>query len=234
MLSLSRLVMFALLSLLALLTFVFPREQLALNWTTAWSISAGFGLLATVGSVALARRRSAAQSRRTAEERSQRAEAAQAAAELRAGELAAAYKLLQTQCDQQQMLIASLRALETPVVPLAEGLLLAPIVGYLDARRADALMDRLLQEVNKTRANLVLLDIAGVTRFDIAVGQLLLDTLHAIQLLGCEVTLSGISADFAMAFTYLGINLDTIRTVRSPQQALTSYLAQHNAIVPVV
>jgi hypothetical protein len=46
--------------------------------------------------------------------------------------------------------------------------------------------------------------------------------MRAIRLLGCAVILSGISAEVAMALTHLGVNLDEIRTVRSPQEALVS------------
>ena len=62
------------------------------------------------------------------------------------------------------------RDLETHASPLAEGVLFAPIVGHLDARRAEALTSRLLAEAARSAPELVILDIAGVSTIDTARG----------------------------------------------------------------
>jgi len=51
-----------------------------------------------------------------------------------------------------------------------------------------------------------------------------MNTTQAIRLLGCEVTLSGISAAVAITLIHLGVNLDGIATARSPQEALVQHL----------
>ena len=93
----------------------------------------------------------------------------------------------------------------------------------MDARRADELTKRLLHQASAQRAKLVVLDIAGVAVMDTTVAKSLLHTIHALRLLGCEVTLSGISASVAMSLIHLGVNLDEVKTVRSPQEALMQY-----------
>ena len=45
-------------------------------------------------------------------------------------------------------------------------------------------------------------------------------------LIGCAATITGISADVAMAFTQLGTTFDDVATARSPQDALALYAAQ--------
>jgi anti-anti-sigma factor len=110
-------------------------------------------------------------------------------------------------------------------VPLADGVLFVPIVGHIDTRRAQALTNRLLQDVSAQRAHLVVLDISGVTTMDTSVARALMNTTQAIRLLGCEVTLSGISAAVAITLIHLGINLDGIATARSPQEALMQHLS---------
>ena len=62
--------------------------------------------------------------------------------------------------------------LETPVIAIAEGVLLAPIVGHLDSRRAGQMTKRLLDAVYAQRARAVIIDIAGVP---------LVDTQEALQ-----------------------------------------------------
>jgi anti-anti-sigma regulatory factor len=52
-----------------------------------------------------------------------------------------------------------------------------------------------------------------------------MNTTQAIRLLGCEVTLSGISAAVAITLIHLGVNMDGITTARSPQEALVQHLS---------
>jgi rsbT co-antagonist protein RsbR len=152
------------------------------------------------------------------------AEQARAQAEAQARELQQRAAELELRNDQQQHLLDLVTTLETPAVELAEGVLLAPIVGHTDTRRAQALTARLLQEVAERRTRLVILDIAGVSTMDTSVAKALLNTAQALRLLGCEVTITGISAAVAMTLTHLGIGLEGVKTTRSPQEALTTYL----------
>jgi rsbT co-antagonist protein RsbR len=163
-------------------------------------------------------------SQHTAEVNARRAEEQKQLAEAQARELADANYLMSHQLDQQQELLDLVATLEAPAVPLAEGVLFAPMVGHIDARRAEAMTNRLLRDVSAQRARLIVLDISGVTVMDTSVAQALMNTIKAIRLLGCEVTLSGISAAVAITLIHLGISLDGITTARSPQEALTQYL----------
>ena len=162
---------------------------------------------------------------RAAERQTIRAEEALANVETQATELGEANQLMNMQLDQQKQLLDLVATLETPVVPLAAGMLFAPIVGHVDSRRAQHLTSRLLQEASSQRARMVVLDIAGVPMIDTAVAKALLNTARSLRLLGCEVTLSGISATVAITLTSLGVDLNEVNTVRSPQEALAQYLA---------
>jgi len=152
--------------------------------------------------------------------------------EAQARELADANELMSVQLDQQGQLLDLVATLETPAVPLADGVLFAPIVGHIDTRRAQALTNRLLQDVSEQRARLVVLDMAGVTVMDTVVAKALMNTTQAIRLLGCDVTLSGISASIALTLIHLGVNLDGIATARSPQEALAQHFSA--ATVPLM
>jgi anti-anti-sigma regulatory factor len=159
-----------------------------------------------------------------ARDQTRRAEDALARAEQQAQALAAANAQQEAQLDQQRQLLDLVATLETHALPLAEGVLFAPIVGHLDARRAEALTSRLLAEASAQRAQLVILDIAGVSTIDTAVARGLLNTAQALRLLGCAVTLSGISAEVAMTLVSLDVGLKNVATARSPREALATYL----------
>jgi rsbT co-antagonist protein RsbR len=96
------------------------------------------------------------------------------------------------QYAEQQRLLDLVSVLETPVIAIAEGVLLAPIVGHLDSRRAGQLTKRLLDAVYAQRARAVIIDIAGVPLVDTQVAQLLIRTAQSIRLLGSRVALTGI------------------------------------------
>jgi anti-anti-sigma regulatory factor len=163
---------------------------------------------------------------RESEANALRVEAERARAEQQARDLAAANQQLEAQLDQQRQLLDLVAALETPAMPLAAGVLFAPIVGHMDTRRAQAITRRLLAEASTQRARMVILDIAGVSAIDTAVARGLLDTAQALRLLGCEVTISGISSAVALTLVNLDIDLQGVATARSPQEALAGYLGQ--------
>jgi anti-anti-sigma regulatory factor len=158
--------------------------------------------------------------RRDAQDQAGRAEAAREQYEGQALRLAQQAEALAAQNAQQQQLLELVTTLETPVVALADGVLLAPVVGQLNSQRAAALTTRLLAAVSDQHARLVVLDIAGVTTIDAEVARSLLQSVQALRLLGCAVTITGISAEVAMSFTRLGIGLGDVATAPSPQEAL--------------
>ena len=155
-----------------------------------------------------------------AEEARQRAEAAQARIKEQADALEAANTAQQAQLEEQRRLLDLVATLETPAITLAEGVLFAPVVGHLDGRRSAALTARLLEAAHRQRTNHVIIDIAGVSMVDSTVAQALIQTAQALRLLGCRVTLSGISSEVALTLTQQEIALSDIATVRSPQEAL--------------
>ncbi|MBC8160455.1 MAG: STAS domain-containing protein [Roseiflexaceae bacterium] len=184
-------------------------ENLILLLMTAVGITVASGVLRSAQQAALASAR--------------QAEAERDQVELKSRELATANDQMNEQIGQQRQLLELVSTLETPVVQLADGILFSPVVGHVDTRRAQALTARLLRAVADQRARLVILDIGGVVVMDTAVAQALLLTARSLRLLGCDVMISGISAGVALTLTDLGIGLEDIKTVRSPQEALTLF-----------
>lgn len=157
---------------------------------------------------------------RQADEARRRAEAAQEQAEEQARALEAANANQQAQLDEQRRLLDLVATLEIPAITLANGVLFAPIVGNLDSRRSALLTSRLLNAAHHQRAHHVIIDISGVSMVDTAVAQALINAAQALRLIGCRVTLSGVSPDVALTLTQQNIQLSDIITVRSPQEAL--------------
>jgi anti-anti-sigma regulatory factor len=153
----------------------------------------------------------------TAEVNGQRAIDALVHAETQARALEVQAVALAEAEQRQRELVATL---ETPTVAVANGVLLAPIIGTIDSTRAQQITSRLLGDISAQRVKLLIIDIAGVTLVDTAVAKALIETIQAVRLLGCAVALTGITASVATTLTQLGIALDGIQTMRSPQDVL--------------
>ena len=133
---------------------------------------------------------------------------------------------LTRQNSEQKRLLDLVTTLETPVIPLVDGLLFAPIVGVLDSRRADMLTNRLLNDVHEKGARHVVLDVTGVSTIDTQVARVLVQTAQALRLLGCTITITGISPSVATTITELGIHLDAVANTQSLQEVLVAF-SQH-------
>jgi len=102
--------------------------------------------------------------------------------------------------------------LPTPVLQLREGLLLIPVVGAVDGRRARRLTIELLDAIREKRARAVVLDITGVSAVDSAVANNLIQTMAAARLMGAYPVLTGVKPDVAQALVKIGVNESSLNT----------------------
>lgn len=107
---------------------------------------------------------------------------------------------------------AAIRELSTPVIRLHDRILLLPLVGAVDSRRAMQVMDNVLARVSETRAKVVIIDIAGVPVVDTRVADSLIKATAAVRLLGAQTILTGIGAQVARTMVQLGVELTTMHT----------------------
>lgn len=106
----------------------------------------------------------------------------------------------------------ALSALSTPVIPISDDILVMPLVGALDRGRMDQVLGALLEEVQRRRASMTIIDITGVPTLGLAVADALVRTAQAVRLLGARVMLTGIRPEVAQALVGLGVDLQGITT----------------------
>jgi rsbT co-antagonist protein RsbR len=114
----------------------------------------------------------------------------------------------------------AIRDLSTPVLQLRRGLLLLPIIGEVDTRRAQLLTDGLLLAIRSTRARVVVMDITGVRAINADVAHHLVQTVEAARLIGVVVILSGLSPAVAQALVELGVELSAYEIVGDLQSGV--------------
>jgi rsbT co-antagonist protein RsbR len=114
----------------------------------------------------------------------------------------------------------SLMEMSTPVTQIWSGILLLPIVGLIDSKRAADVMHAILAKISETQARIFILDISGVGVIDTAVANHLFKITRATRLMGCECTISGVSPTIAQTIVDLGIDVSEVNTTATMRDAL--------------
>jgi rsbT co-antagonist protein RsbR len=132
--------------------------------------------------------------------------------------------------DQQKTIVQQqedLLELSSPVSKVWDNILILPVIGTLDSQRTQIMMENLLQKIVETGCTISILDITGVPTVDTQVANHLLKTVTSARLLGAECIISGISPAIAQTIVHLGIDLSSIRTKATLQDAMIYAMKQN-------
>ncbi|UQA55254.1 PAS domain-containing protein [Polyangium aurulentum] len=108
---------------------------------------------------------------------------------------------------------ATIRELTTPLLPITDGIVAMPLVGGIDAARAQQIIEALLDGITRYAARAAILDVTGVRVVDTHVAHALVQAAQAASLLGTRVVLTGMSPAIARTLVELGADLQGIATV---------------------
>jgi rsbT co-antagonist protein RsbR len=114
----------------------------------------------------------------------------------------------------------AIRELSTPALQVRDGLLILPIIGAVDSRRARQLTEQLLGAIQRNRARVVVIDITGVASVDETVANHLVQTVEAARLMGATSVITGLSSKIAQTIVDLGVDLGMLNTVGDLQGGL--------------
>jgi rsbT co-antagonist protein RsbR len=126
---------------------------------------------------------------------------------------------------------AEMLELSTPVVQLWDGVLALPLIGTLDSRRTQSVMEALLQRIVETGSEFAIIDITGVPTVDTLTAQHLIKTITATRLMGAECIISGIRPQIAQTIVHLGVDLGDVTTKSSLAGALALALRKRGLTV---
>jgi rsbT co-antagonist protein RsbR len=126
---------------------------------------------------------------------------------------------------------AEMLELSTPVVELWDGILALPLIGTLDSRRTQTVMETLLQRIVDTGSEIAIIDITGVPTVDTLTAQHLLRTVTATRLMGADCIISGIRPQIAQTIVHLGVDLGDVLTKSSLASALALALRRRGLAV---
>ncbi|MET0621943.1 MAG: response regulator [Pyrinomonadaceae bacterium] len=119
-----------------------------------------------------------------------------------------------------RMQAAMLEELSTPLIPLSDAVVIMPLVGNIDSKRAEQILAVVSQGVVSKGARVAIIDITGVPTVDTHVASVLISAAQAVRLLGAEVVLTGIRSRVARALVELGVDLGGLVTRGSLQAGI--------------
>jgi methyl-accepting chemotaxis protein len=130
-------------------------------------------------------------------------------------------KRLEEEKTKQAALIMEM---STPVMRLWDNILLLPIVGLVDSKRVQLIMETVLQRIVDYETKVIILDIQGVPSVDSAVANHLIKVTKATRLMGCTCIVTGISPEISQALVNLGLELTDILTQATLKDGVSTSL----------
>jgi rsbT co-antagonist protein RsbR len=119
---------------------------------------------------------------------------------------------------------AMVAELSTPLIPISAQVVVMPLIGAVDSRRARQVLETLLSGIATTSVEVAILDITGVPVVDTQVANALIQAAQAAKLLGARVMLTGIRPEVAQTLVGLGVDLRGIVTHSTLQSGIAAVL----------
>jgi rsbT co-antagonist protein RsbR len=114
--------------------------------------------------------------------------------------------------ELMRMQDAAMAELSTPLIPVAERVLVLPLIGAIDDTRAQRILEVVLQGATSRRARCVIIDVSGIPRFHATNAKLLFRLSRALRLIGAEMIITGLGAAAAQALVALDTDLRELTT----------------------
>jgi rsbT co-antagonist protein RsbR len=114
--------------------------------------------------------------------------------------------------------------LSAPIVTIMEQVAILPIIGGMDEKRAELLMDKALKEAAERDLNKLFIDLSGVTLIDTMVAYHIYKIVQSLDLVGVSTVLVGIRPEVTQTMVSLGVEFSEITTYRSLNQALSKQM----------
>ncbi|WP_437608313.1 STAS domain-containing protein [Sorangium sp. So ce834] len=150
-------------------------------------------------------------------------------------ELAERARVEQARAELQDDLIRiqrdRLAEMSCPLIPITDRIMAMPFIGTIDAERANQALETALRGVSDAGAQVVILDITGVSVVDSAVAATLLRTAAALRLLGAEVVITGVRPQVFRALVSLDIDLGGL-VIHATLQRGIGYALQRTGEAP--
>lgn len=91
-----------------------------------------------------------------------------------------------------------IQTLSSPLVPVADGIAILPVIGNVTARRAQTIIDRVLRKCSEEEIEYLVVDVSGVSQINSVVGEYLLKLVSTLKIIGVVPVITGIQPFMAL------------------------------------
>lgn len=144
---------------------------------------------------------------------------------------AALQALVAEQQDQIRSAVETIRArsvelvnIQTPLIRVMPGVLVAPMIGTWDVQRGDMFLEEVLRRIAAGRFRVIVLDLTAITGISSEVAAIITSLLQAARLLGCRGVLVGLHPEAAQTLVALDLPFEQVQIAADLAEALTGVL----------
>lgn len=110
--------------------------------------------------------------------------------------------------------------LSTPIVPIQDDVAILPLIGNIDEKRVDNIVDQLLPQLAKGDIEVLIVDLSGLARLDEQSMIGLFQLSDLLKLKGVKLIISGITPKIAMIAKTLNYDLSSLSTCGTVKQGM--------------
>lgn len=117
--------------------------------------------------------------------------------------------------------------LSVPIIPLTKSMSILPLIGTIDSFRASTIEDKVITAIETNGISTLIIDLSGVVDMEPDVVHRLIALIDGVKMMGCEVVLTGISAEIVKLIIRLGVTFANHAVTKGTlQQALEDHLSE--------
>ncbi|PYZ94190.1 hypothetical protein CR194_01235 [Salipaludibacillus keqinensis] len=110
--------------------------------------------------------------------------------------------------------------ISVPIINITEKTAICPIIGKIDERRGQHLMNHTLHQCRDRKITQLIFDMSGVPTIDNIVASYLNSVIQSLALIGVNITLTGVRSNIALTVIQQEIHFDKVNITSNVQQAL--------------
>lgn len=113
-------------------------------------------------------------------------------------------------------------SLSAPIVPVADDVVVLPLIGYLDSYRVNHILTNVIPSVAEMNVYHVIVDFSGVLTIDDQTAEAIHHIGSTLSLMGIHVVVAGLRPDLVQTIVQSGIQLTSTDAYATVKQALES------------
>ncbi|MDE4085031.1 STAS domain-containing protein [Planococcus maritimus] len=113
-------------------------------------------------------------------------------------------------------------ALSAPIVPVADDVVVLPLIGYLDSYRVNHILTNVIPHIAEMDVYHVITDFSGVLKIDDQTAEAIHHIGSTLSLMGIHVVVAGLRPDLVQTIVQSGIQLASADAYATVKQALES------------